>query len=270
MADDCGKTIGIWNLDRIPLTVYIYPLAIGVTKYKPHYPSLISRAFDEWSSATKGTFKFKLVNKLPADITVQFVNTTGVGRAGLAKNKSVNKELVHSEIVLAMENRFSDLEVLHCAEHEIGHVLGLNHSARSLGIMAPMLSGSEAVSISDADYLDLRKLYGLGEDGKQVKIETSQFDGFKKSVGAHLAARMKTLPHPLKKPCTVTLVLDSTGFMYHYDLTNDNADRANEIVAAITRSNHYPASTVSFVGKVKVKLTINADLSVASAEVIEH
>lgn len=268
-AGDCGKSIGIWNYDRIPLTVYIYPTGSNVGKFKPQYPGLVTKAFEEWTAATHGVFKFKFVNQPTADITVQFVNATAIGRPGAAKNKSVNKELVKAEITLAMDTRNNDREILHIVEHEIGHALGLDHTSRSLGIMSAMLANSDNVFVGEGDYNELRRIYGLDEQGQPVKVEAGGLDGFKKAIGTHLAGRLKSMPHPLTKPCDITLTLDSAGFMYSYNVSNDNHDKAAEIVAAVTRSPHYPASPTPFTGKIKMRVTIKPDFSVEEAEIVK-
>lgn len=268
-AGDCGKSIGIWNYDRIPLTVYIYPAGSNVGKFKPQYPGLVTKAFEEWTAATHGVFKFKFVNQPTADITVQFVNATAIGRPGAAKNKSVNKELVKAEITLAMDTRNNDREILHIVEHEIGHALGLDHTSRSLGIMSATLANSDNVFVGEGDYNELRRIYGLDEQGRQITVAATGLDGFKKVVGAHLAGRLKSMPHPLTRPCDITLTLDSAGFMYSYNVSNDNRDKAPEIVAAVTRSPHYPASPTPFTGKIKMRVTVKPDFTVEEAEIVK-
>lgn len=263
----CAPSVGIWNYSRLPLSVYVYPVAAGVTKYKPQYPGLVTQAFEEWTTATRGTFKFKFVNQLPADITVQFLNATRTGAAGATTNNSFNHELVKSQVQLALNPRSNDRDALRLVEHEIGHVLGLGHSARTLGIMAPVLANSEAVTISEGEYNDLKRLYALGDDGRPAKVEASQFDAYKKTIAAHLISRLKTMPRPLNRPCDVSLDLDRTGFMFSYNLNSNKADHAPDIIAAIMRSRPFPASQNHFTGKIRLKFTINPDLSIAAEEV---
>lgn len=265
---DCGKSIGIWAFSKLPLTVYIQPVARGVTKYKNNYPLLVTRAFEEWSGATKNTFQFRFVNQGPANITVQFVNATSTGSPGATTNRAVNGELTSSVISLAFDSHCSELNCLHLAEHEIGHALGLNHSARNLGIMAPTLANSENVYISEGDYNDLRQLYGLGEDGKPIAVAHGQFDNYKKVLGAHLAGRLRTMPHPIKYPCEITLVLDKTGTMHSYSLTCSNYDHQNEINAVLQKSLQYPPSDTQFAGRMKIKVKLKPDLTMESAEIV--
>lgn len=266
-VNQCAPSVGIWNYNRLPLSVYVYPVGAGVTKYKPQYPGLVKQAFEEWTTATKGTFKFKFVNQLPADITVHFLNATSTGAAGSTTNNTVNNELVKSQVQLSLNPRSSDRDALRLVEHEIGHVLGLGHSARTLGIMAPVLANSEAVTISEGEYNDLKRLYALGDDGRPLKVEVSQFDGYKKTIAAHLISRLKTMPRPLRGAFDVSLDLDRTGFMFSYNLNSSKADHAPDIIAAIMRSRPFPASQTHFTGKIRLKLTINADLTVAAEEV---
>jgi hypothetical protein len=268
-AIDCGKSIGTWPLRRIPLSVYVHPVGRGVVKYKSQYPGLVTKAFEEWTTATNGTFKFRFVTQLPADITVQFVNATTTGRPGATTNKAVNGELASATIQLAFGQQNTDLDALHLVEHEIGHALGLNHSTRTLGIMAPTLANSENVYISAGDYSDLRRMYGLGEDGKPVLVAHTQFDNYKKVLGAHLASRLKTMPHPIKHPCEVILHLDSTGRMHSYNLTNSNADNMGEINAVLQKSLQYPASDAPFAGKMRFKLKMNPNMTLESAEILK-
>lgn len=268
-AGDCGKSIGIWPYSRIPLSVYIHSVEPNVRKFKPQYPHLVTKAFEEWTAATHGVFKFRFVNQPTADITVQFVNATPIGRPGVAKNKSVNKELVRAEIMLAMDTHNNDRQILHIVEHEIGHALGLDHTTRSLGIMSPTLANSDSVFVGEGDYNELRRIYGLDEHGQPIKVEAGELDGFKKAIGTHLASRLRSMPHPLTKPCDITLTLDSAGFMYSYNVSNDLNDKAADIVSAVTRSPHYPASPTPFTGKIKMRVTIKPDFTVEKAELLK-
>lgn len=162
-----------WN--KTPITVYIQP-GDSVRGYQPEFATVIQRAFEQWSTASRGKLAFEfLKTKGPADITVSWTNdlsrilSPAEGGHALYGYQFGTNNLTTAAITLltvhvidASPQTASELSWV--ALHEIGHVLGLaGHSPQTGDIMyfcSPGLINCAAAKLSDRDAHTIRRLYG--------------------------------------------------------------------------------------------------------------
>ncbi len=139
---------------------------VTLPDWQPNYPVVAERAFDEWKQAGF-PLRFDVVTDRPSsDIqihwTEKFPPSDG-GKIGVtSKSRDQNGWLVSAEITIATHDAsgrpLPPELVAGVARHEVGHALGLGHSADTLDVMFPK---STTPVISPADRATLHLLYML-------------------------------------------------------------------------------------------------------------
>ncbi|CAK9308931.1 unnamed protein product [Citrullus colocynthis] len=135
--------------------------------FLPGYPSEVSRAFSKWAFNTQFTFSH-VVDYKKADIKISFErgehrddgSFDGVGGI-LAHAYPPTDERLHFDgdeawSVGALTGYF-DVETV--ALHEIGHVLGLQHSSIPGAIMFPSISAGVTKGLHEDDIAGVKALY---------------------------------------------------------------------------------------------------------------
>jgi len=146
----------------VPLTVWIQPRS-AVKDYTTSYLECVRDAFHEWS-ALRLPVRFTFVDdSADAEVHVNWIdhfNEAISGRTRWARDD--DWVITDANITLAVHhNRGEQLDedaMRAMAMHEIGHLLGLDHTTDSLSIMAPKVRVRE---LSDADRATVRLLYAL-------------------------------------------------------------------------------------------------------------
>jgi len=143
------------------------------------------------------------------------------------------------------------VDVRSVVTHELGHLLGLGHSADS-GNCATMLGGGDCSScfegnlnlrtLSSDDEDGIEEIYGPASDGYSVRSETGYpEESSPKPVALGQAALMIGLevhPNPFNGETVVSFVLERAGFV---SLTVTNA--VGQQVAEITGPRRYAAGS---------------------------
>ena len=131
--------------------------------FTPSYVQRVREAFHEWN-AIRLPVRFAFVDdSADADVHVNWIDHFDEpisGRTRWARDDAW--EITDANIVLAVHHHQGEQldgdAMCAMALHEIGHLLGLDHTADSSSIMAPRVRVRE---LSDADRATVRLLYAL-------------------------------------------------------------------------------------------------------------
>jgi hypothetical protein len=157
------SSIARWaDRNGIPLTVWIQPHT-NVPDFSPVYLQRVRQAFEEWD-ALNLPLRFAIVDdSAQAEVHVDWVDrfkTQISGRTRWARDE--DWVITDANITLAMHHTQGDMldpeSMRAMALHEIGHLLGLDHTRDSLSIMAPRVRVRQ---LSSADRATVRLLYAL-------------------------------------------------------------------------------------------------------------
>ena len=145
-----------------PLTVWIQPSS-AVTDFTREYVSRVQVAFESWD-ALQLPVRFAFVaDSAAADVHVNWIdhfNEPISGRTRWARDDEWT--ITDANIILAVHHHQGETldpeSMKAMALHEIGHLLGLDHTVDSMSIMAPRVRVRDLTS---ADRATVRLLYAL-------------------------------------------------------------------------------------------------------------
>ncbi len=146
----------------IPLTVWIQPRS-AVKDYTPGYRASVRDAFEEWS-ALRLPIRFTFVeDSADAEVHVNWIDHFNEPISGRTRwTRDDDWVITDANITLAVHHhqgeRLDEEAMRAMAMHEIGHLLGLDHTTDSLSIMAPRVRVRQ---LSSADRATVRLLYAL-------------------------------------------------------------------------------------------------------------
>ena len=150
--------------DRIgtPLTVWIQPSS-AVKDFTREYVSRVQVAFENWD-ALQLPVRFAFVpDSASADVHVNWIdhfNEPISGRTRWARDDDWT--ITDANIILAVHHHQGETldpeSMKAMALHEIGHLLGLDHTVDSMSIMAPRVRVRD---LTEADRATVRLLYAL-------------------------------------------------------------------------------------------------------------
>jgi predicted Zn-dependent protease len=145
-----------------PLNVWIQPTT-DIRDWQPAFINQVRAAFSEWSSTGIPMRFIFVADSSKADVHVSFIDqfTTPIsGKTRWARDD--NWWIVDADIVLAVHHdggEALDKPAVHAiALHEIGHLLGLDHTADVANIMTPRVRVRD---LSVADRSTMQLLYSL-------------------------------------------------------------------------------------------------------------
>jgi predicted Zn-dependent protease len=149
-----------------PLLVWVQP-ASGIEGWSSSYVDEVRNAFEEWDALNLPVRFTFTSDSADADVHVSFVDHFEEEISGRTKwARDDEWWITDADIVLAVWHRdgpILDNEAMHAMSlHEIGHLLGLDHTSDSTSIMAPKVRVRQ---ISPADRATVRLLYTLPPGG---------------------------------------------------------------------------------------------------------
>ena len=146
----------------VPLTVWIQPRS-AVKDFTPSYVEHVRAAFQEWG-ALRLPVRFTFVeDSADAEVHVNWIDHFNEPISGRTRwSRDDAWVITDANITLAMHHNRGELldedAMRAMAMHEVGHLLGLDHTTDSLSIMAPRVRVRE---LSDADRATIRLVYSL-------------------------------------------------------------------------------------------------------------
>lgn len=181
-----------WSKKRMPVKVFIQNSST-VPGYRAAFEGILKTAFNAWTEASNGSFKFKFVDAAKdADILVKWTNDTkdvaSIAEGGDVKFKHGPTGLNHVDLTIltlnpSKDQPLTDELVSWISLHEVGHAMGLlGHSTNPKDVMfvsAPQIA--EAPTLTPRDKNTIVKLYTtdtwmtLNDEGTEC-IESGDID----------------------------------------------------------------------------------------------
>jgi hypothetical protein len=145
-----------------PLTVWVQPRST-IRDYTTSYAFRVRDAFMEWDSVQLPVHFLFVNDSADAEVHVNWVDHFSEPISGRTRWARDDEWMItDANILLAVHHsnggQLDDDAMQAMALHEIGHLLGLDHTADSLSIMAPRVRVRQ---LSDADRATARLLYDL-------------------------------------------------------------------------------------------------------------
>ena len=153
-----------WPVEQqqtVPVYVQRNPDVVG---YRPSYARMLREAFEQWDHALPAIRFAYVGSPSSARVRVRWVRAMHQQRAGQTNVTWDEKDLWirGARVTLAVRtaggNQLTETQMLILALHEVGHVLGLGHSAVSDDVMFPE---SRSASLSERDIATVRLVYRL-------------------------------------------------------------------------------------------------------------
>jgi hypothetical protein len=163
MLAERDSALARWHdLKGKPLSIWIQPTS-DVKEFRPDLAVSVRNAFVDWDLLNLPVRFAFTSDSAAADVHVTFIDHFDEPISGRTKwARDDDWWIIGADIVLAVHHRngnaLDDESMKAMALHEIGHLLGLDHTTDSTSIMAPKVRVRD---LSPADRATVRLLYTL-------------------------------------------------------------------------------------------------------------
>ena len=145
-----------------PIAVWIQPHST-IAGFNSVYVEQVRQAFEEWDRLQLPVHFTFIADSAAADVHVTWVDRFSEPISGRTRwTRDDDWMIADANILLALHHHRGarlDYDAMHAmALHEVGHLLGLDHTRDTLSVMAPKVRVRE---LSDADRATVRLLYAL-------------------------------------------------------------------------------------------------------------
>ncbi len=146
----------------VPLTVWIQPRAT-YEDFTTNFVARVRQAFMEWGALNLPVHFAFVDDSADADVHVTWIDRFKEPISGRTRwSRDDDWWITDANIVLAVHHNQGEVldedSMRAMALHEIGHLLGLDHTRDSMSVMAPKVRVRQ---LSDADRATARLLYAL-------------------------------------------------------------------------------------------------------------
>ena len=160
---DRDSSLPRWpDRNGVPLTVWIQPRA-RIDDFTTNFVARVRQAFLDWGECNL-SLRFAFVDdSADADVHVTWIDRFKEPISGRTRwSRDDDWWITDANIVLAVHHNQGETldedSMRAMALHEIGHLLGLDHTRDSMSVMAPKVRVRQ---LSDADRATVRLLYSL-------------------------------------------------------------------------------------------------------------
>jgi hypothetical protein len=148
--------------DGVPLTIWIQPTA-KIDDFTTNFVARVRQAFLEWGALNLPVHFAFVDDSSDADVHVTWIDRFKEPISGRTRwSRDDDWWITDANIVLAVHHNQGELldedSMRAMALHEIGHLLGLDHTRDSMSVMAPKVRVRQ---LSDADRATARLIYAL-------------------------------------------------------------------------------------------------------------